>query len=83
MFKLVTADLWMREANIHVETNNAKYGDRTEQEATINAGDVTYFEDFNLNDTFFKNATAGSNTTVRAVGVVMSPARQRELGVIQ
>lgn len=84
MFKLVTADLWFTDINIHIVTNNAKYGDRSEQNATINAGDVVYFRNVNLNDIFFINATAGSNTVVYAVGGLMSPADKATLlkGVI-
>lgn len=81
-FSLTPADTWVREGNIHVETNNAKYGDRSAQDATINAGDIVYFQDFNLADIFFKNAGAGANTVVRFVGVVMTPARKRELGIV-
>jgi hypothetical protein len=81
MFNLTTADLWMREANIHVETNNAKYGDRAGQDAQITAGDVVIFEDFNLLDVFFKNAGAGANTVIRVVGVVMTEGRKKDLGI--
>ena len=79
MFSLIGADLWMREVNLHVETNNAKYGDRNAQDAEITAGDIAPFQDVNLADVFFKNATAGNNTVIRAVGVVMSPGRQKDL----
>lgn len=81
-FSLVSADTWIREGNIHVETHNANYGDRVTQDATVNAGDIVYFQDFNLHDIFFKNAVAGSNTVIRFAGVVMTPARMRELGII-
>jgi len=78
---LVSADLWMREVNIHITTNNADYGDRLAQDAEVTAGDVLSYQDVNLADMFFKNSTAGSNTVVTAVGAVMSPARKKELGV--
>jgi len=81
MFSLVSTDLWIREGNFHIVTNNAKYGDRVQQEASINAGDVIYFQDFNLLDVFFKNATAGNNTVVNFAGVVMTPQRKRDLGI--
>jgi len=79
MFNLTSADLWLREANIHVETNNANYGDRAGQDATVTAGDVVSFQDFNLADVFFKNSGAGANTVIRVVGVVMTPKRKLEL----
>jgi hypothetical protein len=81
-FTLVNADTWVREGNIHVTTHNAKYGDRVVQDATINAGDIIFFQDFNLNDIFFKNAVAGSNTVITFSGVVMTPQRKKDLGII-
>ena len=83
MFSLIQADLWMREVNIHVETNNAKYGDRTGQDAEVTAGDVVPFQDVNLADVFFKNAGAGANTVIRAVGVVMTPGRLKDLEIVR
>jgi hypothetical protein len=76
---LVEGDLWLREANIHVITKGALYGDATEQEAEVTAGDILVFEDFNLGDLYFKNATAGENTTIQVVGVVMSRGRLMDL----
>jgi hypothetical protein len=81
-FTLVNADTWVREGNIHVTTNNAKYGDRNVQDAPITAGDVIYFQDFNLLDIFFKNAAAGSNTVITFSGTLMTQGRLRALGVV-
>jgi len=72
----------MRDANIHVVTNDAKYGKVNDQEATIYANDIVSFQDFNLADLWFKNAGAGSNTTVYIVGITMSKKRMRELELI-
>ncbi len=83
MFHLIEADLWFRDVNIHITTNNAKYGDRSAQEAEITSGDIVCFEDVNLADIFFKNAGAGSNTVIRAVGVVMTPGRKKELEIME
>ena len=80
-FRLITEDLWLREANIHCLTNNALYGDYNTQNATFNTGDVISFQDFNLADMYFKNATGGSNTVIRLVGIVMSIGRKKELGI--
>lgn len=82
MFKLVTADMWFEEVNIHVSTHSAKYGDLLARHETITAGDIVPFSNpINLNDVFFENNTAGDNTVVTAVGVLMLPARMRELGL--
>lgn len=71
----------MREANVHVVTNNAKYGDVNRQEATITTTDIAIFNDFNLKDLYFKNAGAGANTVIYLVGIVMTDGRKEELGV--
>jgi len=80
-FRLIFTQLWLREANIHVATNNAKYGDLNNQDASITTSDIATFYDFNLADLYFKNATGGSNTTIYLVGVVMTEGRKRELGI--
>lgn len=80
-FRLTDADVWISTGNLHVETNDCKYGDTTAQEATLVATAIMDFKDFNLSDLFIKNAGAGSNTTVNFVGVLMTEARKQELGV--
>ena len=72
----------MREANIHVVTNNAQYGDSAAQEAAITTTDVLCFQDFNAGDLFFKNAGAGSNTTINLVGIKMTEGHKKELEVV-
>ena len=81
-FRLVQADLWLRSANIHVVTNSANYGDTNAQDATLTTVDVAFFEDFNLADLYFKNTGAGSNTTIRVVGIKMTDTYKAELGVL-
>lgn len=83
-FRLTGADtkpVWFREANIHCLTNNAYYGDFSTQDTPFNTGDIMSFQDFNLSDLWFKNRTAGSNTVIKATGIIMSGKRRRELGV--
>lgn len=80
-FHLCDGDMWVRSANIHIETQNAKYGTAEKQDATLTTNDVPFFDDFNLKDMFFKNAGAGANTTIRIVGVLMSEGRKEFLGV--
>ena len=78
-FRLIETELWLREGNIHCVTNNAKYGDAVTQDASFNTGDVITFQDFNLANLFFINATAGSNTVIYCVGIVMTEQRKRLL----
>lgn len=68
-FRLAEADVWIREGNLHIITNNALYGDTIAQLATAAAGDIVTFQDFNLADLYFRNAVAGNNTTIHFVGV--------------
>lgn len=84
IFKLVNTNLWFEDCNIHCYTQNAKYGDATDITnvyGTIYANDVVSFRNFNLNDLYFANAGAGANTTITIVGVRMTDARKRELGI--
>ena len=86
IFKLTSTDspLWMEDVNIHCYTNDARYGDLSTS-ATVGgilyAGDVVSFRNIDLNDIYFANDTAGSNCVITAVGVRMTKARMRELGI--
>lgn len=80
-FRLIQQDLWLREANIHIKTNDCKYGNVTEQPATATADDILVFEDFNLADLYFINATATSDTLIYLVGITMSKRRMEDLGI--
>lgn len=80
-FRLISTKLWLRTANIHILTQDASYGGLYNQDASVAAGSVAFFDDFNLADLYFKNSGAGANTTIRIVGIVMTPGRQKELGV--
>lgn len=81
-FHLVDVDLWVSEVNIHVLLQDAKYGDFDVQEATITTNDVPFFKDVNLADLYFKNDGAGANTKIVLVGIRMTEARKKELGII-
>jgi len=83
-FKLTYNPLWCREANIHILTNNACYGDSdvSTSDPSITAGNGISYQDFDISSLFFINATAGSNTTIVAECIPMTEARKQELGVI-
>lgn len=80
-FRLASKDMWVREANIHCITNGALYGDAINQDASLDANDILVFQDFNMKDLFFKNATGGSNTTIYIVGIEMTEGRKKDLGI--
>ena len=80
-FRLIQTTLWIREANIHIVTNDAKYGDVGSQPATVTAGDILVFEDFNLADLYFINETATADTIIYLVGITMSKGRMRDLEI--
>lgn len=81
-FHLVDTDLWVSEANVHIANENAKYGDFDKQDATLTTNDVPFFRNFNLRDLFFRNAGAGADTTIYIVGIRMTEARKKELGIV-
>ncbi len=81
IFRVISTDLWLSNANIHCVTNAALYGDVTTQPATVSAGDILVFDNFNLADLFFRNAGAGANTTIYVVGIAMSKPDIKKLGL--
>jgi hypothetical protein len=83
-FKLTYNPLWCREANIHILTNAACYGDSdiTTSDPSIAAGNGISFQDFDVSQIFFINAVGGSNTTIVAECIPMTEGRKQELGVI-
>jgi len=78
-FRLIPTDLWLREANIHVLTNDCLYGKVNNQPATASTGDILVFENFNLADLYFINATATADTLIYLVGITMSRSKMKEL----
>lgn len=80
-FRLVQEDLWLRSANIHILTQYANYGKANNQPATVTAGDILTFDDFNLGDLYFINETPGADTLIYLVGITMSKKRMIELGI--
>lgn len=82
-FRLASRRMWFEDVNIHCVTAACKYGDFNRQDATIHAGDGISFRNCDLAELYFINHTAGVNTTLYVVGVLMTPARQKELGVYE
>ncbi len=82
-FKLTYGTLWCREANIHIQTHPACYGDSyiTTTDPSILAGNGLSFQDFDISQLFFINAGAGNNTKIVAEIIPMTEARKIELGV--
>lgn len=58
------------------------YGKVNNQPATAAVGDILVWQDFNLADVYFINATATADTLIYLVGITMSEAKMRELGLI-
>ena len=82
LFRVINTDLWLSNANIHIVTNDALYGNVTIQPATATAGDILIYDTFNLADLYFRNAGAAANTTIYVVGIVMPKQRMHELGLV-
>lgn len=56
--------------NFHIVDHDVYYGDGTITSATAKAGSVIFFENGDLKDFFFMNASAGDVATVKAVATV-------------
>lgn len=79
-FRFTESDLWVKEANIHVLTNDAKYGKVNNQLATVTAGDIlTWSHVFNLSDLWFINATATADTLIYITAIALSKKEVEEL----
>jgi len=61
-------DIFFDDVNIHVETNDIKYGDGRYCEATATAGSVLSFRNLRLSDIFVKNAVALNTAVIRIAG---------------
>ena len=80
-FRLLQNNLWFREGNFVISGATAKYGQDVSQNTTLIAGSAISFQDFNLGDLYFINSTAGQNTTVSFVGILMTDDHMKDLGV--
>lgn len=69
-FRITDHDIPFYEANFHIVTNAALYGDMTAQDAPAAVGDVITFPKGNVKDIWFKNAGAGANTKIVCVATV-------------
>jgi hypothetical protein len=82
VFQVTTLDIWMKEADIFVYTNDADCGTVSNQDIWINANDIyTPKGIINVGELYFKNHTGGSNTTVVIAGVRMSDDELRKAGL--
>lgn len=70
---LEDADVIIYDCNIHIEDNAVKYGNGVNQTATVQVGQIIWFQlkPVNLHKLFFKNASAGSAGKVSVVGTVV------------
>lgn len=82
-FALTYGKLWAREANFHVLTHAARYGDYniTSANPSIAATNGISFQDCDISQFFFMNSAAGDNTTIICIYVPMTKKHMEELGV--
>jgi len=82
-FALTALNIYMKEIDIFVYTNDAYIGDKTDQALSVSAGDVyTIKGPINISDIFIKNKAAGQNTAVSLAGVTLSYNELKEAGII-
>jgi len=61
----------LRECDIQIQDENVYYGDKSDQDFELSAGDiVSYQTPVHIEDLYFKNRTAGSNATIVVVGII-------------
>jgi hypothetical protein len=82
-FFVVFDDVWFNFCDIFVYTNSCYIGDRTAQDIDVLAGDIyTITTPVNLKDLWFKNKTAGANTTVVVAGTPMTRKQAESVGIV-
>jgi hypothetical protein len=73
-FVVLTVDRWYSYADIFVLSQNCYFGDKTDQDIPLDAGDCySINRPVNIKDLFFKNAVAGNNTKIVIVGTPIDP----------
>lgn len=69
-FTLATEPMILHDVIVGCFSNDCKFGDSNNQEFEMNVGDVfTFTRPADIEDIFFINKTAGSNTKIVIVGV--------------
>jgi len=81
-FQLTLTDMWFKELDIFVYTNDADVGGIGVQDITVYANDVyTVKGPVNAKDIYCANATAGSNALVVVAGTQMSDSELQRAGI--
>lgn len=70
-FRLATSETKIRDVIIYVSGNNALVGDADNQRMPLNVGESMGISWIDLSTLYFKNATAGNNTTITVLGVTV------------
>lgn len=69
-FRICDASIPFYDINVHVESNDCKYGTPVAQEAIAVTGSVISFRNGDIRDIWFKNRVAGNNTKIIIVATV-------------
>jgi len=81
-FQLTYKDIWFKELDIFVYTNDADVGGIGDQDIWVNTNDIyTVKGPVNAKDLYFKNHTAGSNTKIVIAGTQLSNSQLLETGI--
>lgn len=79
-FRLISNDLIYYDLTVWVLTNPAYIGSGNIIAAPLQAGDIYYDRNGNLNELWFKNYTAGSNTVIVATATIPNKTAKQVLG---
>jgi hypothetical protein len=81
-FNLTSIDVWMKEVDIFIYTNDADVGNIDNQSLYVAANDVYTIKGIvNIREIYFKNHTAGNNTSVAVAGVTLSDFEKKQAGI--
>lgn len=81
-FKVTRSPMWFESLDIFVRDESAYLGDIGDQDVLVHAGDIYFLlHPVNLDDYFFRNVTAGSNTKIVVAGILLSDTRKKQLGI--
>ena len=81
-FNLTSIDVWMKECDIFIYTNDADVGSIDNQSLVVSANDVyTIRGILNVREIYFKNHTAGQNTVIALAGVTLSDYEKKQAGI--
>ena len=81
-FQLVLQDMWFKELDVFIYTNDCNVGGINNQEITVFTNDVYTIKGYiNAKELYFANTNAGNNTKVVIAGTELSDDEKLKAGI--